>query len=129
MTLERRITRTDKDVTILIFSSKQMPDGFDYSRSQTVELPLKNHEGLRVSTSAIRVNDGKTGVYVIVGTKVIFKETQVIYTYGSYSVCTIPKDPAYPNRKDITFASPTQLSLHDAVVTDGRDIYDGMRLN
>ncbi len=129
MTLERRITRTDKDVTILIFSSKQMPDGFDYSRSQTIELPLKNHEGLRVSTSAIRVNDGKTGVYVIVGTKVIFKETQVIYTYGSYSVCTIPKDPAYPNRKDITFASPTQLSLHDAVVTDGRDIYDGMRLN
>ncbi len=129
MLLERRITRTDKDVTILIFSSKQMPEGFDYSRSQTVELPLKNHEGIRVSTSALRIHEGKTGVYVIVGTKVVFKEATVIYTYGSYSVCTIPKNPAYPNRKDITYSSPTQLSMHDAVVTDGRDIYDGMRLN
>ncbi len=129
MTLERRITRTDKDVTILIFSSKQMPDGFDYSRSQTVELPLKTHEGLRVSTSAIRVKDGKTGVYVIVGTKVIFKEATVVYSYGSYSICTIPQNPAYPNRKDIAYSSPNRLSMHDAVVTDGRDIYDGMRLN
>lgn len=128
MTLERRVSRTDRDMVVLIFSTKVMPDGFDYSRSQIVELPKAQHEGLRVSTSAIRVKDGKTGVYCVIGTKVVFKETTVIYTYGSNSVCEIPKNPAYPNRHDIAYSSGTYLSLHDAVVVDGNDIYDGMRL-
>ncbi len=128
MTVERRMTRTDKDITVLIFSTRTMPEGFDYSRSQTVELPCDNHEGLRVSTSALRVKDGKTGVYAVVGSKVVFKETRVIYTYGSYSVCAIPQNPLYPNQKDIAYSSRSQLSLHDAVIIDGNEIYDGMRL-
>lgn len=129
MTVERRIVRSDKDVTILILSTRQMPSGFDYSRCQTVEMPRQSYEGLRVSTSAIRMKDGVTGVYAIVGTKIVFKPTEVLYTYGSYTVCAIPKDPAYPNRRDVAYSSPTYLSLHDSVVVDGNDIYDGMRIN
>ena len=129
MTLERRIARSDKDITILVFSTKQMPEGFDYSRSQTVELPHTDHEGIRISSSSLRMKDGETGVYVVIGTKIVFKKTEVLYTYGSYSVCAIPKNPAYPNRRDVTYSSKTQLSLHDAVVVDGSDVYDGMRLN
>ncbi len=128
MTIERRITRSDRDVTILIFSTRQLPSGFDYTRCQTVELPRKSHEGLKISTSALRMKDGVTGVYTVVGTKIIFKETEVLYTYGSYSVCAIPKDPAYPDRKNIAFSSKTYLSLHDTVVIDGNEIYDGMRI-
>jgi len=129
MTVERRITRSDKDVTILIFSTKQLPSGFDFSRCQTVEIPCESYEGLRVSTNAIRVKDGVTGVYAVVGTKIVFKPTEIIYSYGSYTICAIPTDPAYPNRRDIAYASKTYLSLHDAVVVDGNDIYDGMRID
>lgn len=128
MTLERRISRTDKDMTVLVFSTKLMPEGFDYSRRQTVEIPNAAHEGIRVSSSAIRMKDGVTGVYVVIGSKVVFKETEVIYTYGRYSVCAIPKNPIYPDRRDIAYSSKTELSLHDAVVIDGTDIYDGMRI-
>lgn len=128
MTLERRITRTDKDMTVLVFSTKQMPEGFDYSRCQTVELPTETHEGIRVSNSAIRMKDGVTGVYTVVGSKIVFKKAEVLYNYGSYSICAIPKNPAYPNRRDIAYSSKTELSLHDSVVVDGDDIYDGMRL-
>ncbi len=128
MTVERRITRSDKDVTILVFGTSQLPSGFDFSRCQTVEIPCENYEGLRVSTSAIRVKNGVTGVYAVVGTKIIFKPTEILYSYGSYTVCAIPKDPAYPNRRDIAYSSNTYLSLHDAVVVDGNDIYDGMRI-
>lgn len=128
MTLERRITRSDKDITVLIFSTKQMPNDFDYSRCQTVELPHTDYEGIRISTSALRMKDGVTGVYVVIGTKVIFKSTEVLYTYGGYTVCAIPKDPAYPNRRNIAYSSGSQLSLHDLVVIDGNDIYDGMRI-
>lgn len=128
MKLERRITRTDKDMTVLVFSTKLMPEGFDYSRCQTVELPTDTHEGIRVSNSAIRMKDGEVGVYVVVGSKVVFKRTTVLYNYGSYSVCAIPKNPAYPNRHDIAYSSGTELSLHDSVIVNGEDIYDGMRL-
>lgn len=128
MKLDRRITRTDKDITVLIFSTKQMPEGFDYSRRQTVELTTATHEGIRVSNSAIRMKDGVTGVYTVVGSKIVFKKAEVLYNYGSYSVCAIPKNPAYPNRHDIAYSSKTELSLHDSVIIDGEDIYDGMRL-
>lgn len=129
MKLERRIARSDKDVTVLVFSSRQLPSGFDFSRCQTVEIPHSTYEGIRIHNDALRMKDGQTGVYVVVGTKVVFKKAEVIYNYGSYSICTIPKNPAYPNRKDITYTSSERLSLHDLVVTDGEDIYDGMRLS
>ena len=128
MTLDRRITRTDKDMTVLVFSTKQMPQDFDYSRCQTVELSTVTYEGIRVSNSAIRVKDGETGVYTVVGSKVFFKKTTVLYNYGSYSICAIPVNPAYPNRKDVAYSSATELSLHDSVIIDGDEIYDGMRL-
>lgn len=128
MTVDRRITRSDKDVTILIFRTNQMPGDFDFSRCQTVELPHADYEGIRVSTSALRMKDGVTGVYVVVGSKIVFKSTEVLYTYGSYSVCAIPKDPAYPSRKNIAYSSSEKLSLHDSVVIDGNEIYDGMRI-
>ncbi len=129
MKLERKLARSDKDMTVLIFSSKQMPAGFDYSRCQTVELAHSTYEGIRIHNDSLRMVDGKTGVYVVVGSKIVFKEAEILYNYGSYSICALPKNPAYPNRKDLTYTSPDKLSLHDAVVTEGENIYDGMRLN
>lgn len=129
MKLERRLTRSDKDMTVLIFSSRQLPAGFDYSRCQTVELAHSNYEGIRIHNNSLRMQDGKTGVFVVIGSKIVFKETEVLYSYGSYSVCALPKNPAYPDRKDLTYTSPSRLSLHDAVVTEGEGLYDGMRLN
>lgn len=128
MKLERRITRTDNDSTVLVLSTKVMPEGFDYSRCQTVELPTTVHEGIRINNNAIRMQDGEIGVYVVVGSKVVFKKTTVIYNYGSYAVCAIPKNPAYPNRHDVAYSSKTELSLHDSVIISGDDLYDGKRL-
>ena len=128
MKLERRMTRTDVDITVLVFSTKQMPDGFDYSRRQTVELTKSAYSGLRISSSALRMNDGVTGVYVVQGSRVVFKKTTVIYTYGSYCICAVPVDPNYPDESDIAYNSKTRLSLHDSVITEGSGLYDGMRL-
>lgn len=128
MTVERRITRTDKDVTVLVMSTKLMPDGFDYSRCQTVELTKTEYTGLRISTAALRMRDGETGVYVVQGSRVAFKTVEVLYTYGGYCICAIPQDPNYPNASNIAYNSKTRLSLHDTVITDGNGIYDGMRL-
>ena len=84
--------------------------------------------GLRISASALRVVDGVTGVYVVQGSKVVFKTTEVLYSYGGYCVCAVPTDPNYPDETDIAYHSKTRLSLHDAVITEGSGLYDGMRL-
>lgn len=125
MTLERKITKTDSDTVVLVFSSKTMPDGFDYSRLQTVELPVESYEGLRIPASALRVNNGVTGVYTLSGSRAVFKETEVLHEYGSYVICRIPVNPNYPNRRDVAYSSKKYLSLHDAVIVSGSDIYDG----
>ena len=128
MKVHRRVSRTDTDDTIVVFSTKQMPEGFDYSRCQTVELTKEEYRGLRISASAIRVNNGETGVFVVLGNRVAFKKTEVIYTYAGYCICRIPVNPDYPNSADIAYNSRTELSLHDTVITEGSGIYDGMRL-
>lgn len=128
MCVHRRVSRTDTDDTIVVFSTKAMPEGFDYSRCQTVELTKAEYAGLRISASAIRVNNGETGVYVVLGNRVAFKKTEVIYSYAGYCICRIPLNPDYPNSADIAYNSRTELSLHDTVITEGSGIYDGMRL-
>ncbi|MBO4453002.1 MAG: hypothetical protein J5793_03615 [Clostridia bacterium] len=128
MTVERRINRTDADITILILSTKVMPEGFDYSRCQTVELSVNEYKGLRISTSSVRVVDGQTGVYVVLGSRVVFKTTTILYTYGGYCICEIPKDEKYPDESNISYNSKTRLSLNDSVIINGTDIYDGMRI-
>ena len=128
MTVERRISRTDSDTTVIVFSTRQMPEGFDYSRMQTVELLREEYRGLRISSSAIRMNDGVTGVYVVLGNRVAFKRAEILYSYAGYCICAIPLDPNYPDENDIAYNSRTALSLHDAVITEGSGLYDGMRL-
>ncbi|MBQ0109620.1 MAG: hypothetical protein KBS44_05020 [Clostridiales bacterium] len=128
MLLKTKVTRTDKDMTVLIFSTKVIPKGFDFSRCQTVELPVASHSGIRISSSALRMKDGETGVYTVTGSKITFKKTKVLYSYGSYSICEVPVNPVYPDKTDISYSSKTELSLHDNVVLEGSDIYDGMRI-
>ena len=128
MRVHRRVSRTDTDDTIVVFSTKVMPEGFDYSRCQTVELTKAEYAGLRISASAIRVSNGETGVFVVLGNRVAFKKAEVIYSYAGYCICKVPLNPDYPNQDDIAYNSRTELSLHDTVITEGSGIYDGMRL-
>lgn len=125
MKLDRVITQSDQDKAVLIFCSNIMPDGFNYIRMQTVRLMLKTYEGLRIPTSALRKINGETGVYALNGNKIVFKKTEVLFEENGYYICTLPVDPAYPNRKNIAYVSKTQLSLYDTVISSGRDIYEG----
>jgi hypothetical protein len=125
MKLERMVTQSDQDRSVLIFSGNSMPDGFNYLRMQTVKLVLKTYEGLKIPSSSLRKINGETGVYALDGNKVIFKKAQVLFEENGYYICALPVDPAYPSRKNIAFLSKTNLSLYDTVIYSGRDIYEG----
>lgn len=121
----RAITQTDSDDALIILSCNQMPDGFSYARSQTVQIVNKTYNGLRISAQSLRMQDGVAGVFVLDGNIVKFKTIEILIRQGSYYVCALPTDPNYPTRTDKSYVSGTQLSLYDIVITSGTGVYEG----
>lgn len=125
MKLERRITQTDRDSVVLIFSSKELPEGFDYARMQTVQLVKETYSGIRVSADALRILDGVTGCYVLDGTHVVFKKADILYRTEEYIICNVPYNSIKENREDKAYISDEYISLYDTVITSGEDLYVG----
>ena len=71
-------SETEKNVVAL--KCEQYKEGVFSTRFSEMELILESYEGFRVPVSAIRLNDGKTGVIVKNGVSPVFKECKVIYT-------------------------------------------------
>lgn len=123
MKLEKMISQTDYDSSVLVLSSDLLADGFNYTRSQPVELVINEYAGLKVPESAIRFVDGKTGVYTLDGTVVKFKTTEVMYKEKGYCYCRLPDE------KNVDAQSADELSLYDPIVVSGKDIYEGKIVN
>ncbi len=115
--LERIISQTDSDTVILVFSSNEIPDGFRYTRKQSVRIIKKRFEGLRVNKEAMRMVDGVQGVYVVLGNTVRFRQTQIIYTSDDYYLVRQAKST------DEDYA--VSLMMYDKVITGGKNLYDG----
>lgn len=128
MTLDRKLMKTDADTEVLVFSCRQLPEGFDFSRNQTVQLSLGEYDGIRVHTAALRVLDGEVGCYVLDGTRVIFKKADVIYQNDEYTICRVPENPVTEKRTDRAYTSDEWLSLYDNVILSGTDLYVGKTL-
>lgn len=125
MRLDRKIMQTDLDTVVLVFESKELPESFDYSRTQTVQLVTKTHAGIRVSTDALRILDGVTGCYVLDGTRVVFKKADILYRNEEFAVCNVPYNSVKENRDDKAYISDEYISLYDTVITSGEDLYVG----
>lgn len=123
MKLNKTVSQTNYDTVVLVFSSDVLIEGFNYTRSQPVELVVEEYAGLKVPETAIRFVDGKTGVYTLDGTIVKFKETTVMYKEKGYCYCKLPVP------SEIDLQSATELSLYDPVIVSGKDIYEGKIVN
>ena len=71
-----------------------------------------------MSSEALRVNDGETGVYVLSGQRVVFKPVEVLYSTEEFSVIT--------SKNKI---GSKILKAKDEVVIGGHDLFDGKILN
>ncbi len=74
----------DGDEAYAVFSTERMPEGFAYSRLQSIEIRLATYAGYRVPASAMRFVDGMSGVYVIDAGIVRFRQVDVLYTGNGY---------------------------------------------
>ena len=118
MKLEKILSQSEDDRVVLFFSSGSVTDGFNFLRRQTIEIVNAEYEGYRVPVSAVRVVNGKQGVYTLNGNVVSFKEIVPLAEFNGYFIVEEQderNDPLYYNK----------LALYDLIVTKGKDLYDG----
>ena len=104
---------------IMVFSCSKMPEGFDYTRVQEVELLVNSIQGYRVPTVALCTQKGLDGVYVLASSEVMFRRVNIIYRGDDY-VVVAERDASTENYKEF-------LNLNDRIITfvsDG-ELYEG----
>lgn len=136
MELMSKIEENGKNEAVLVFVSSVLPDDFEYIRKQQIRLVYKSYSGLRIPKEAVRVVNGVKGVYVSGGTSVRFKLIREIHSVDDYYIVDMNKDnyPLVEKNKEITEDGIEKItyypvvSLYDRVITENKDIYDGMDL-
>lgn len=119
--LERKITQTDSDRVILVLRMEDVPSGFDYTRCQAIKIVLDSKTGVSFPSSALRMIDGRNGVYVVSGNVVKFKYVEIIDSSNSKFLSKIP---------DASDEDASQyLTKFDRVITEGKDLYVGKILD
>lgn len=108
------INENTGDKAAIILSCNLMNSDISSLRHETAELVTNSYTGLRVSATAIRVNDdGEKGVFVQNGNIIEFKKLNIIYTSDDYVLSSADS------------ADDSFVRLYDNVVTEGKDLYDG----
>ena len=98
---------------VVIFKCNYMSAELSALRTPSFQIVLKRYDGLRVPTEAIRVLDGKKGVFIVVGDILHFVPVKILYNGNGYVVCE-RVDPMQDG-----------LHLYDDVVVKGKNLQDG----
>lgn len=121
MIVKKLIKSPDNTKTIVIFSSDRLPTGFDFSRSQPVEIIKEEFTCFKIPVSALRIVDGIRGVYVLDGSRVYFKAVSVIAQYDDSYLLEISPDGPVKNYD--------WLALNDSIIVKGTGLYHGRTLS
>jgi len=119
MRFERVVGDTKSDEVVFVFSTNTLPTDFNFTRMQEVNLIKNTVSGLKIRTTAIRNENGETGVYVLSAGRVYFKAAEILCETGGFYIVKLP------NPEDKSQRSSTKLSLHDTVITGGKNLYVG----
>jgi hypothetical protein len=85
MTLDRILTKQGDERCVLIMKTGHMPQGFDYTRIQTVTMEIGTTSGLRVPQTALIVGkDGEMGVYVLDVAYVRYRKIDIVWRGDGY---------------------------------------------
>ena len=104
----------DEETSAILLSSGIMNEKIIDLRKEKPVIFFGSGKGLRVSRDAVRMKDGKTGVYINSGRVVRFRQIDIVYTADDYVISRVSDD------KDF-------LQLYDEVIVEGKDgLYDDM---
>ena len=120
MKVERIGASENGRVAVLLSSHKFLSDT-TLLRRQTVEMVFERHTGLQVPAEAVRVEDGQSVVYVLVGIRAESKAVNILAQGENYYLV----EPALA--EDATQKQERKaLRVGDQVIVAAREIWDGM---
>lgn len=110
-----------KEKVAVVFKCNRMNAYIASLRKESGEIVLHTYTGLKIPTDAVRTNeDGEKGVYVLEGNIAKFKQLRTLYTEDDF---LISGETAEEGEKG------DYVSLYDAVILGGKELYDGKILN
>ncbi len=118
MKLERSVRDDENKQTLLIFSTGYVDPGFNFLRRQSVDIVEASYTGYRVPVSAVRIVDGRKGVYVLNGNLVEFREIESVAEIDGNLIV----------RERDMFTDPDgakKLGFYDQIITKGKNLYEG----
>ena len=107
---------------LLVFSTLEMPDSFDFDRTQKISIVTDTVSGYKLPASALRIVDGSVGVYIRSGNTVKFRLVEVFYESGAYVFVRTDTEgqTLYANDADPSNDIYCKgLSLYDNVIVSG----------
>ena len=136
MTIERLVP--DEGGALVVFSSQDMPRGFDFSRRITVETVAYETSGYRIPVEAVvtlhsrKTGEDVTGVYILAGNVVEFRKISIYVRRDGYIIAETYEDvKAYqetltPEELEKRTADGWEyLRLNDNIITGGNELYEG----
>ena len=107
----------DRSEAVIVLSCSSVSRELASIRYGDFTIVNHTYRGLKVKKSALRIIDGKTGVYVLNGAVLKFVNVNVLYTDDDYIICE--KDDS----------NNEGLRLYDDVVVKGKKLYDKKVVN
>ena len=107
---------------MLVFRGDTLPTDFRLNRSQPVSMVHEEYTGLRIPASALRSQNGVTGVYIRHGSTVYYRAVEIILEEEDWCLVEIQPEKDPPE-------GHTWLQQNDIVITKGRGLYDGRVLS
>ena len=117
MAVERVVTERGRDEAVIVFSSDIMLNSEDYEHYQNVKVVVKEHRGYKLPVTAIRYENGVSGVYVLRGSVVKYRQVDILTAGDGYVIVT---GNAVPSVEGIS-----SLSRYDRVIVRGQNLFDG----
>lgn len=123
MTLDRILTAAEDDRAVLIFKTGTMPQGFAYTRVQSVTVEVGQTQGLRIPQTALVVGkDGEMGVYILDIAYVRYRKIEIIWRGDGYVLARETDRTAEGHEND--------LGYQELLITrSDQTLYDGLLLN
>lgn len=130
MTLYRTIPETPGDSVVVIFQCETLPDNFDYTRMQPVEISAVEYTGFEVPIAAVRVVNGFEGVYILDEVTIEFRRINIIYEGDGYVICTGDPDETISvtdgeEKTDSDDELYPWIQQNDIIVVSGTELYSG----
>jgi hypothetical protein len=108
----------ESEYAVAVFSCSQMNTQLANMRYIDLTIVYNEYSGLRINPEAIRIVDGKKGVYVYSASQAKFREIEIVY-----------KSDAFALVKQETSVSGGALRLYDQIIVKGKKLYDGKYIN